>query len=543
MVTDILQKARWQQSACFFITTLIGLFIGGQASAQTYDEDLASYKEWVKTLASDEFGGRKPLTEYETKTINYIADEFKKLGLEPANNGSYFQPVQEIAALGKLAKNKISVKCSKGTVDLNFGDDVVVWTDRGTDKIVIPNTDVVFCGFGISAPEYDWDDFGDIDVAGKIVIAMVNDPGFYDQSLFRGRNMTYYGRWTYKFEEATRRGAAAVLVLHNTAAASYDWSVCQNGHTQASISLCTESMNSETIGVKGWLHEDACRRLFEKCGIDFDETIAAAKKPGFKSIVLPAKSKITMNVEYEIGESHNVAAILPGTDLKDEYVVFTAHWDHFGIGKPVDGDSIYNGASDNASGVAAILLMAKKFQQSPIRPRRSIVFVSVTSEESGLLGSEYYCEHPLFPLSKTNANINIDGAAPKARAYDIIIAAAGKTDTDALVAGLAAAQGRVVKFRTEDPGGGYFRSDHFNFVKKGVPSILVGGGRDYVDKAAQEAKPKVRRYHQPNDEYDESWWEFDGAMEDMNLLYGIALILSTNDEMVKWTDKADFQRQ
>ena len=522
---------------------LIGLLLSGQSYAQGLGDDLDCYKQWVKTLSSDDFGGRKPLTEYETKTINYIAGEFEKLGLEPANDGSYFQPVKEISTLTRISKDKVSVKCKNGSLDLRYIDDLIVWTHRATEKVVVPTTEFVFCGFGITAPEYDWDDFGDIDVSGKIVIAMVNDPGFYDASLFRGRNMTYYGRWTYKFEEAERRGAAAILVLHNTEAASYGWEVLRNGHTQSNISLCSETMNAETIGVKGWINEDACRRLFEKSGVDFDDAIASAKKPGFKSFALDAKAKITLNVEVEIGESNNVAAIMPGTDLKDEYLVITGHWDHFGIGIPVDGDSIYNGASDNASGVGAVLLMAKKFKESPIRPRRSIVFVSVTSEESGLLGSQYYCEHPLYPLSKTAANINFDGIAPRARTRDIFITAAGKTDTDPLVAALASAQGRVVKFRTEDPGGGYFRSDHFNFVKKGVPSILVGGGKDIINMVSEESKPKVRRYHQPSDEYDESWWEFDGAMEDMNLLFGVGLIISTSDSMPSWTDKADFQRQ
>lgn len=522
---------------------LLAATLGGSAVAQSYEEDLAFYKERVKTLASDEFGGRKPLTQYETKTINYIADEFKKLGLQPANNGSYFQSVKEVSTFTRPEKNRIRVKGPKGSIDLKYSDDVVVWTNRGTDKVVIPTTEYVFCGFGISAPEYNWDDFSDIDVKGKIVIAMVNDPGFYDQSLFRGKNMTYYGRWTYKFEEAERRGAAGVLVLHNTEAASYGWQVCQASHTQTNIALCSETMNAETIGMKGWLSEEACRKMFTVCGLDFDETIAAAKKPGFKSFSMKAKSKVVLNVEMSVGESHNVAGILPGTDLKDEYVVCTAHWDHFGIGTPVDGDSIYNGASDNASGVATLMLLAKRFQSLPVRPRRSIVFVSVTSEECGLLGSQYYCEHPLYPLSKTAVNLNFDGTAPRERTHDIFLAAAGKTDTDALVVALASAQGRKVNIRTEDPGGIYFRSDHFNFVKKGVPSILVGGGRDYVDKARHEAKPKVNRYHQPNDEYDESWWDFDGAMEDMNLMFGIGLIIANNDEMPKWTKEADFQRQ
>ena len=259
---------------------VLSLFVAIMASssviAQSYEQEVAFFKEKIKTLSSDEFGGRKPLTEYETKTIHYIADEFKKLGLQPANNGSYFQPVKEIATYTRPEKNRIRVKCAKGNVDLQFSDDIVVWTNRGTEKVVIPTTDIVFCGFGINAPEYGWNDYEGIDVKGKIVIAMVNDPGFYDSSLFRGRNMTYYGRWTYKFEEAKRQGAAGVWVLHNKPAASYGWEVCQSSHVQTNIALCSEDMNKEELGMEAWLHENACGKIFELSGVDFDQTIAAA---------------------------------------------------------------------------------------------------------------------------------------------------------------------------------------------------------------------------------------------------------------------------
>lgn len=524
---------------------LLGLVLASSCFslvAQNHEEELAFFKERIKTLSSDAFGGRKPLTEYETKTIHYIADEFKKLGLLPANGESYFQPVREIATYTRPEKNRIRVKCAKGNVDLQFSDDIVVWTNRGTEKVVIPTTDLVFCGFGINAPEYGWNDYEGIDVKGKIVIAMVNDPGYYDASLFRGRNMTYYGRWTYKFEEAKRQGAAGVWVIHNKPAASYGWEVCQSSHVQTNIALCSDDMNKDELGMEAWLHEDACRKIFELSGVDFEQTIEAAKKPGFKSFVMKAKSKVVLDVKMTVGESHNVAAVLPGTDLKDEYIVCTAHWDHFGIGTPINGDSIYNGASDNASGVAALMLLAKKYKALPIKPRRSFVFVAVTSEECGLLGSQHYCEHPLFPLSKTAINLNFDGAAPAGRTHDVTLRAAGKTDTDALVVAMAAAQGRRVRVVTDDPSGSYFRSDHFNFVKKGVPTVLVRGGNDFVDKAKEEAKPKVYRYHQPNDEYDESWWDFDGAMENLNLMFSIGLMIANNDEMPKWTEKSEFQR-
>ena len=528
----------------FSLCLVASFSLSALAQHKQYEEEVAFWKERIKTLASDEFGGRKPLTEYETKTINYIADEFKKLGLQPANNGSYFQPVREISTFARPDKNRIRVKAAKGSMDLNFPDDIVIWTLRGQKKIVVPNTDFVFVGFGINAPEYNWNDYEGIDVKGKIVIAMVNDPGYYDKNLFRGRNMTYYGRWIYKLEEAKRQGAAGALVLHNTPAASYGWEVCSSSHIQNNIGLCSDDLNADALAFQGWLHEEAAKKLFELSGVNFDEVTSAAKKPGFKSFTLKAKSKVTMNVqEMVVGESHNVAAVLPGTDLKDEYIVCTAHWDHFGIGKAINGDSIYNGASDNASGTAALMLLAKKFQQLPIKPRRSIVFVAVTSEECGLLGSQGYCENPLFPLSKTAANLNFDGLAPSLRTTGVTLRAAGKTNTDALVIAAAAAQGRQVRIVTEDPAGGYFRSDHFNFVKKGVPTVLAGGGGEVIDKEKQAAIPKAYRYHQPNDEYDESWWNFDGAMENLNLMFSIGLMIANQDEMPKWAKDADFQRQ
>lgn len=527
------------------LAALLAAAFGLRAWAQDQVTDLEFYKQHVKTLAADDFGGRKPLTPYETKTINYIADVYKQLGLQPcAEDGSYFQPVKEVATYTRPAGNKITVRGPKGKLDLRFYDDVVVWTNRATDKVVIPTTNYVFVGFGANAPEYGWNDFDGIDVRGKIILCMVNDPGFYDQSLFRGRNMTYYGRWTYKFEEAQRQGAAGCLVIHNTAAASYGFEVCQSSHSQTEISLCGDDNNASALGMDGWITEDATRKLFATSGLDYDELAEQAKKPGFKAVELKSKSSITLNVKSSVGTSHNVVGLLPGTDLKDEYVVCTAHWDHFGIGVPIDGDSIYNGASDNASGVACMLMYAKKFKELPMKPRRSMVFVAVTSEEAGLLGSQWYCEHPLFPLSKTAANVNLDGTgAPAMRSKNVVLRNAGKSNIDEYALVAASAQGRRLDVQTEDPGGGYFRADHFNFVKVGVPAVLVSAGRDYYDQAKYDAKPKVSRYHQPNDEYDESWWDFDGAIENMDLVFSIALQIANADQMPQWTKESDFQRQ
>ncbi len=525
--------------ALFTTLAALALAVAG-ASAQSPEEE-AYFRERIKTLSSDEFGGRAPMSDYETKTINYIADEFKAAGLLPANGESYFQPVKLMSTHTRPEGGVITAKTPKGKLEMKFYDDVVVWTDRGTERVEVKNAEYVFCGFGINAPEYGWNDYEGVDVKDKIVIAMVNDPGFYVPELFRGRNMTYYGRWTYKFEEAARQGAAGLLVLHDTAAASYGWEVVQSSNTEINHTLGSDDMNMNDLAMKGWISHESCRQLFEMCGMNLEEAAEAAKKRGFKSFPLKAKTSTVLNVKVETGNSHNVAGILHGTDLKDEYVLFTAHWDHLGVGQPIEGDSIYNGANDNASGTAALMMLAKKMKESNIKPRRSIVFIAVTAEETGLLGSEHYCEHPLFPLEKTAAVINIDGAAPQEKTYDLTLRAPGMSDTDKWVELAAAAQGRVVKPIVTDPAGIYFRMDHFNFVKKGVPAILVSSGNDYVDKEAHAAKPKRNIYHQPTDEYDESW-EFDGAFDNLNLHMAIALMVANNDEMPQWAPSSSFQR-
>lgn len=513
------------------------------ASAQQEESDLDYLTRIVKTMSGDDFGGRKPMGPYEEKTINYIADEMKALGLKPANGDSYFQPVREISTITKIKGGKLTIKAPKGKVDLKSFDDVVIWTNRNASKIDVPTTDLVFVGFGIDAPEYGWNDFDGIDVKGKIILAMVNDPGYYDETLLRGKNQTYYGRWCCKLEEAQRKGAAGCLVIHNTAAASYGFDVCQNSHSGTEIALLDNEDNVNAMPINGWITEDATRRIFKACGRDYDEAAAEAKKKGFKAYSLKATTKATLNVDVKIGESHNVAGILPGTDLKDECLVFTAHWDHLGIGIPFEGDSIYNGASDNAAGVAAMLMHARQFVKSPFKTRRSLIFVAVTSEECGLLGSEWYGRHPLMPLEKTACNINIDGGVPSERTYDVVLRAGGKTDMEVIAQTVAAAQNRTFKVVMADPAGGYYRTDMFNFVRFGVPGIMVGGGSDYVDKEYHAWKMKQPRYyHHPKDEWSADW-KMDGVAENQALLHAIAIQVANQEQMPKWYPTADFQRK
>lgn len=508
----------------------MALTLSAQESA---DENF--FRREVSILASDSFGGRKPLTPYETKTTSYIANRLRDLGLQPANGDSYFQPVPLLSVQTHFRGGALTVKGKGGKTRLKEWDDLVAWSVRGEKRLALNNAELVFVGFGINAPEYGWNDYEGIDVKGKIVVVLVNDPGYYDDRLFRGKYMTYYGRWIYKFEEASRQGAAGVLVIHDTKPASYGFDVVQNSWGNVNLSLFSETRNRELVALQGWVSNDGARRLFIAAGVDFDSAVSKAKLQGFKAIPLPAKASATLVSDVRIAESSNVAAVLPGTERPDEYVVYTAHWDHFGIGKPINGDSIYNGAGDNASGVAALLLLAKKFASLTTKPRHSVMFLSVTAEEAVLLGSEYYTRKPLVPLAKTLVNINMDGAGPRSRTTDVVLSGAGDTNTDRLVELTAAAQGRTLLLPKQNTGGGYFRSDHFSFARAGVPVILARGGQTLANPA-DEQRMKSRRgvYHQPTDEYSPDW-DVAGTLDDVNLWFSLGLQVADGVIVPQWT--------
>lgn len=507
------------------------LLLGGCAKspdAPDAKRDEALMRDWIKTLAADEFGGRKPMTEYEDLTVKYLSEELNKLGLEPAFDGSWYQPFQLISVTSAPLDNQLAVSGKTGQI-LKYPDDVVVWTARATDQVEIPQAEYVFCGFGITAPEYGWDDYKDIDVRGKIVIALVNDPGFYDASLFRGRNMTYYGRWLYKFEEALRHGAAGCLVVHNTEAASYGWHVCVNGHLTDNLALYNpETGNMDKLGIKGWIHEDGTRKLFTAAGMDMDKAISEAKKPGFRSFSLQVKGDVKMNVRYTLRETRNVGGILRGGDDKEELLVLSAHWDHLGIGKPDEsGDNIYNGAADNASGMAGALLCARRFTRLPERPKRSILFFFPSSEESGLFGSEYYCAHPVVPMEKTVADINFESIGPAELTRELSVLGGEGSPLSPYFEKAAAAQGRTIFFNNDNSNGWFFRSDHYNFVKKGVPAVVWENGRTPVDPSKPNKYPMPVWYHKPCDEYHEDW-DLSGTLANVNLVYDVSLALAND---------------
>ena len=504
--------------------------------------DAERFVEYVKTLSSDRFLGRKPFTEGDTLTVTYIAEEFKRIGLEPANGDSFFQevPLVEIAS---HPLTSLTFEKGESQFSLDHLDDYVIGSQWLNERIEIAETDVVFAGFGIVAPEYGWNDYDGLDAVGKTVTVLVNDPGFYDSSLFKGDTMTYYGRWTYKFEEAARQGATGVLIIHDTDAASYGWNVVRSGWTGPQLSLQTTDNGASRAAFEGWLSAAAAEKLFELAG-GADSLIARAKKPGFKPVDLGIKTSVSLKSTFRKSASNNVLAKLRGSKYPDEYIIYTAHWDHLGVGEAIDGDSIYNGAIDNASGIAALFELAHAFKSAATPPERSILFLAVTAEEQGLLGSAYYASNPLYPLDKTVANINIDALSPIGKTRDIAVIGLGQSDMDDYATRAASRLGREVVPGGNPSAGSFFRSDHFNFAKVGVPALYMGTGRDVIGKdssiAAGLRDAFAKRYHHVSDEYDDTW-DISGMVADIQLAFDVGYTLSRERAFPQWKAGSEFK--
>jgi Zn-dependent M28 family amino/carboxypeptidase len=497
--------------------------------------DPADFAEHVRVLASDEFEGRAPGTPGEEKTVEYLKAQFERMGLKPGNGDSWFQvvPMMETTADESTAMT-IDVKGKPRT--LKFGTDMVVGTRTGQQEVKIDGSELVFVGYGVDAPEQNWNDYAGVDVKGKTVVMFVNDPGFHskDETLFEGKRMTYYGRWTYKFEEAGRKGAAAALIIHDTEGASYGWDVVKNSWSGAQYDLRAADDPAPRVPLQGWITGEQAKTLFADAGLDLDAMRAAAGKRGFKPVPLPAKASVTLKSTTAEKESRNVLALLPGSERPEEAVVYMAHWDHLGKHEGEDGDNIYNGAVDNATGVAGILEIAEAMAKGA-KPKRSALFVAVTLEESGLLGSKYYVAHPSIPLDRTVGVINIDAMSVSGRTRDLTVVGKGNSEMEDILKPIAERQGRTLVEESNPAGGYYFRSDHFNFAKAGVPALYADGGTDLLDGgiAAGEAAGKdynEHRYHKPDDEYDPATWKLDGTMQDLATLFevGLALVHDTN---------------
>jgi Zn-dependent M28 family amino/carboxypeptidase len=497
------------------------------------------FAEHVRVLASDEFEGRAPGTPGEDKTVEYLKAQFQRIGLKPGNGDSYFQtvPMMETTA-DEATTMTIDVKGKPHA--LKFGTDMVIGTRTGQPEVKVDASDLVFVGYGVDAPEQQWNDYAGVDVKGKTVVMFVNDPGFHakDPNLFDGNRMTYYGRWTYKFEEAGRKGAAAALIIHDTEGASYGWDVVKNSWSGAQYDLRAADDPAPRVPLQGWITGEQAKALFADAGLDLDKMRAAAGKRGFKPMPLPAKVSVSLKSTTAEKESRNVLALLPGSETPNEAIVYMAHWDHLGKHADEPGDNIYNGAIDNATGVAGILEIAELLAKGA-KPKRSVLFAAVTLEESGLLGSKYYVAHPSIPLDQTVGVINLDAMSVAGRARDLTVVGMGNSELEDILKPIAERQGRTLVEESNPAGGYYFRSDHFNFAKAGVPALYPDGGNDLLEggKAAGDAAGKLyneSHYHKPGDHYDPATWKLDGTMQDLAAVYEVGLALAFDDKWPNW---------
>ncbi len=505
-----------------------------------------SLAKHIQVLSGDDFQGRKPFTEGETKTIRYLEDQYKAVGLEPGNGDSYLQEVPMVR-ITTAATPSMQVQSAKGNFDLKGFDDYVIWTDKTDSAVSLDNTELVFAGYGVVAPEYGWNDYAGLDVKGKVVLVLVNDPGYnaHDTSLFKGETMTYYGRWTYKFEEAARQGARGCLIVHNTEAASYPFAVVQNNWNAARLRLDNRGKTETLCDVIGWVSAPAAGKLLAAAGKD-STLFASADTKGFKgqSLGLRLSTRIAVTTNYN--KSYNVIGKITGTKHPDETIIYTAHWDHLGIGKADDtGDSIFNGALDNASGTAGLLELARAFKSLKTKPERSIVFLAVTAEEQGLWGSAYYAQNPIYPAAKTLANINTDVLNWFGTTSDIIVVGQGQSELEDYLSEEAKKENRSIAFEAHPEAGAYYRSDHFNFAKVGIPALYVSTGTEVPGKEAGYGKKmeelyNEKHYHSPSDEYD-STWVWDGAIADLKLLLQVGKRLAYTEKWPAWKTGSEFK--
>jgi Zn-dependent M28 family amino/carboxypeptidase len=516
--------------------------------------DAAKILEHIKVLADDGFEGRAPGTPGEEKTAEYLTAKFKEIGLAPGNtDGTYIQNVP-LVGITPAATQTLMVQNGGQKRTFAWSKDYVAFTKHVADTAAIQNSELVFAGYGVTAPEYNWDDFKGMDVKGKTIVVLVNDPQVPDSAdpsqlnakMFNGKAMTYYGRWTYKYEEAARKGAAGVFIVHETALAGYPYEVVQ-GFLGERFDLVTPDKNLGRSNIEGWFSLDTTRAIFKMAGQDFDALRKQALSPNFKPVPLGLTASVALKNTLRTVQSKNVLAKLEGSDptLKNEYVVYSSHWDHLGVGEPVNGDKIYNGALDNASGVATLLEMARAFKQVQPQPKRSILFLMVTAEEQGLLGSEYYAVTPVYPLEKTLANINMDGINQWGRTKDVTVIGMGASDLDDYLRDAATEQGRTLRPDPESEKGFYYRSDHFNFAKQGVPALYADTGVEFVGKPAEYSQQKRDEYtnndyHKPSDEIKPDW-DLSGAVEDAQLLLAVGYRVANADKFPEWKPGNEFK--
>jgi len=500
-------------------------------------------KAHAKVLASDEFEGRLPTTIGEEKTLDYLVSNLTSYGVEPGNGDSF---LQEVALMEITADTDISLQIGADT--FAYKTDMVLNSKREVDTINLNDSELVFVGYGVNAPEYNWNDYEGLDVKGKTVVILVNDPGFENPEgeLFQGKTMTYYGRWSYKFEEASRQGAEAALIVHETAPASYGWSVVANSWSGPQYGLVSPDGGASRVAMEGWLTLEAAEKVFAAAGKDFATEKAKAVKGPYHSTLDIAASATVKNT-FKASKSYNVFATVKGSKRPDEHIIYTAHWDHLGKDETKDGDQIYNGLHDNATGTAAALAMAEAFASLPIAPERSVSFLIVTAEEQGLLGSKFYADNPIIPLDKTVANINMDALNVLGKTKDIAVVGMGKSELEAYLDNAAQRQGRYLTQEDKPEAGYYYRSDHFSFAKQGVPALYASGGSEPIDEetAAYRKRTKVivrGCYHQVCDQYRDSF-DFSGIEQDARLLFDVGYHVANTSNWPQWSATSEFQRK
>jgi len=500
----------------------------------------------VQVLASDEFEGRGPSSPGEDKTVAFLEEEFQKLGVEPGNGDSYFQEVP-LVSITVDPSATLTVRGNGAANLFDYGNEIMVWTKRAVGNTSAINSPLVFVGYGIVAPEYGWNDYEGVDVRGKTVVILVNDPGFAtkDTTLFNGNTMTYYGRWTYKLEEAARQGAAAALIVHETEPAAYPWGTVQGSWSGPQFSLLAEDNNMSRVAVEGWVTSETAQTIFGQADLNFDLLKTLASQQGFKAVPVGLTASIALRNSIVQSTSRNVIARIPGSERPDEHVVYMAHWDHLGIDRSLEGDQIYNGALDNATGTAGLLELAEAFMSLEQRPARSILFIAVTAEEQGLLGSAYYGSNPIYPLEKTVAAVNMDAMNILGSMKDVVVVGLGNSELDEYLADAAKYQKRELVPDAEPQAGYYYRSDHFSFAKVGVPALYAGEGTDHVEHGkdwTQEWRDRylAENYHKPSDEYSDDW-DLSGAIDDLRLYFRIGYRLANESTFPNWNEGTEFK--
>jgi len=505
-------------------------------------------KDVTRELSLDSYEGRAPGSAGEAKTVAYLISKFKAAGLAPGNNGSWTQDVPLIEITAKNVSALRITDRNGEAMSFAYGSEYVIGSYREAPKTDIKQSDMVFVGHGIVAPEKGWNDYASVDVKGKTVVVMVNDPDFENDSLegpFGGKAMTYYGRWTYKYEEAARQGAAAVLIIHDTAPAAYGWNVVNSSWTGTQFLAQSKDGGKSQTQANGWIQKSVAKEIFAAAGQDLEKQMAGAKQKGFKAVPLNLTASLSFENDIARKASKNVVGVMKGTKRSEEYVLYTAHWDHLGrCTAAADGDDICNGAVDNATGSAGLVALAEGFAKAGA-PERSVVFLAVTAEESGLLGSKYYAENPVFPLSQTVGGLNMDAFSMSGPAKNLTVIGKGKSQLDIYLEAAAKSEGRTPEMEPTPEKGFYYRSDHFSFAKLGVPMVYFEGGDDLVTggktaaKAAAEDYEK-NRYHAPSDEFDEKW-DWSGVMSDLKLYYRVGRMLAMTDAWPNWNDGDEFR--